>query len=92
MHGKENERFEERGKGSSGEKGGTLGDLSKAETIKAEILKRGEAPEPDLAKSGDFTVVFIRRERRSPDRLSKIFLQRFFGLDHRRDAKYCHLR
>jgi len=40
-----------------------------------------------LVESVDFTVSFIRRERSSPDRLSEIFLWRFFGLGSWRDVR-----
>ena len=53
-----------------GTRGGEKGDLGKAETLKFCIEE--STPETDLAESVDFTVIFIRRERRSRDRWSKI--------------------
>ena len=73
MQGRENERFEERGKGGCGGKGGFLVKL-KRYNLKLSIEE--SAQEAGLA---EFTVTFKRLERSSPARFCKIFLQRFFG-------------
>ena len=78
------------GRTGGGEKGvaGEKGDLGKAEMLKTETLKgRMLRWTPELAVSGGFSVVFICRERSSPDRFAKIHFWRRFLLENRRDAR-----
>jgi hypothetical protein len=76
VQGKENERFEERGKGGCGGKGGFL---VKLKHCNLKLSSEESAPEAGLAGLAEFSVIFNLRIHSSPARFCKILLQRFFG-------------